>query len=90
MTTLTSHEEIIEVFQGQGGTAYPIFSVSSIEYEAQDTGGIIFDPDSRTFTVGGPSFNSVIRLVYVSRSLDYRVALPEVRPTQFLLESAQL
>lgn len=90
VTTLTSHEEIIEVFQGQGGTAYPIFSVSSIEYEAQDTGGIIFDPDSRTFTVGGPSFNSVIRLVYVSRSLDYRVALPEVRPTQFLLESAQL
>lgn len=89
-TVLTQHEEIIEVFQGQGDTSYPIHHIDSITYEAQNVGGIIFDMDSRSFTVGGPSFNSVIQLVYWTRSLDYRVSLPDARPTQFLLESDPL
>ena len=90
VTGMEQHDETIEVFQGQANTSYPIHHVESIEYEAQNTGGILFDPDSRAFTVGGPSFNSVIRLVYWTRSLDYRVALPDARPTQFLLESDPL
>ncbi len=87
---MTEHEEIIEVFQGQGQTSYPIHHVDSVQYEAQNVGALLFDVDSRSFTVGGPSFNSVIRLVYWTRSLDYRVALPTTRPTQFLLESEPL
>lgn len=90
VTGMEQHEEIIEVFQGQADTSYPIHHVESVEYEAQNVGGIVFDVDSRSFTVGGPSFNSVIRLVYWTRSLDYRVALPDARPTQFLLESDPL
>lgn len=86
-TVITEHEEILEVYQGQGSAEYPIYQVVSVEYEAANVGSLVFDPDSRSFTVGGPSFNSVIRLVYRSRSLDYRAALPEGRPTQFLLES---
>jgi hypothetical protein len=87
---MTEHEEIVEVFQGQGSTQYPIHHVTSVEYEASNVGALLFDVDSRSFTVGGPSFNSVIRVVYWTRSLDYRVSLPEARPTQFLLESASL
>lgn len=89
-TVLEQHSEIIEVFKGQGETAYPIHHVESIQYEAQNVGALVYDIDSRSFTVGGPSFNSVIRVVYWTRSLDYRVSLPEARPTQFLLESAPL
>lgn len=84
------HEEIIEVFQSQGSTQYPIHHVESVQYEASNVGSLVFDIDSRSFTVSGPLFNSVIRLVYWTRSYDYRVAMPEARPTQFLLESAPL
>ena len=87
---MESHEEVIEVFQGEGQTGYPIHHVEGIQYEASNVGSLVFDVDSRSFTVGGPSFNSVIRLVYWTRSLDYRVSLPTTRPTQFLLESEPL
>lgn len=87
---MEQHTEIIEVFQGQGQTAYPIHHVDTVDYEAANVGSLVFDVDSRSFTVSGPSFNSVIRIVYWTRSLDYRVSLPQTRPTQFLLESAPL
>lgn len=87
---MVSHEEVIEIFQGAASTEYPIHHIESVEYEAANTGAVLFDVDSRSFTVGGPSFNSVIRIVYWTRSLDYRVSLPEARPTQFLLESEPL
>lgn len=87
---MVQHEEIIEVFQGTGSTQYPIHHIDSVTYEASNIGSIVFDTDSRDFTVSGPLFNSVIKIVYWTRSLDYRVALPEGRPTQFLLESDPL
>lgn len=87
---MEQHDEIIEVVQGEGSTQYPIHHVDSVEYEAAIVGSLVFDVDSRNFTVSGPAFNSVIRVVYWTRSLDYRASLPEAKPTQFLLESEPL
>lgn len=84
------HEEILEVFQGSGSTQYPIYSVESVDYEATNVGGLIFDTDSRQFTVTGSAANGVIKIVYWSRSLDYPVGIVEGAPTQFLLRSNPL
>jgi hypothetical protein len=80
-------EEIVEVFKGQGTTSAPIYDLISVVWEATDLGGIVFAKDSSTFTVTGPAVNSVIRIAYHTRSLDYPIVSGTGRPTQFLLQS---
>lgn len=84
----TMEEEILEVFKGAGTTSEPIYDIISVVWEATNLGSIVFAQDSSDFTVSGPAANSVIRLVYRTRSLDYPITSGSGRPTQFLLESA--
>lgn len=80
-------EELVEVFQGQGNTKYPIFQLQNVEWEAINLGGILFLPDAKDVTVVGPAQNSLVRLTYLTRSLEYRISTNSGRPTQFLLQS---
>jgi len=87
---LEEYTEVIEVYQGKGSAAHPIFSITSVEYEANNVGALTVSPDSSEFTVTAANPNTVIRLVYRSRSLDYPVGIVEGAPTQFLLNSQPL
>lgn len=83
-------EELVEIFQGQGSLQYPLYQLVDVEWEAQNLGGIVFVQDAREFTVTGPGANSLVRVTYRTRSIDYRVVSGSGRPTQFLLESPPL
>jgi hypothetical protein len=87
---LEEHTEVIEIFQGKGSAQYPIFNIVSVEYEANNVGALTVSPDASDFTVSAANPNTVIRLVYQSRSLDYPVGIVEGAPTQFLLNSPPL
>lgn len=84
------YEEIVEVYQGQGSTQYPIFVLLEVEFFGANLGGVTFVPDVREFTVTGPLLNSVIRIKYRTRYLRYRLISGSGLATQFLLESAPL
>lgn len=83
-------DEIIEVFKGQATASAPIYEVTDVVWEATSLGGIVVSRDSSAFTVVGPAANSVIRLSYRTRSMDYPVSSVSGRPTQFLLNSPPL
>ncbi len=87
---IRTEEELVEVFENHGTVSFPIYDVVSVVWEAKDLGGIVFSQDSKELSVSGEPFNGLVRLTYRTRSMDYRVALPSGRPTQFLLESTTL
>lgn len=87
---LEEYTEVIEIFEGRGTTAKPVYSVTSVEYEANNVGALRIDIDSTDITVVAANPNTVIRLVYQSRSMDYPVGMVEGAPTQFLLYSPPL
>lgn len=87
---LEEYTEVIEIFEGRGTTTKPVYSVTSVEYEANNVGALSIDSDSTDITVVAANPNTVIRLVYQSRSMDYPVGMVEGAPTQFLLYSPPL
>lgn len=80
-------EELIEIYKGQGSTTYPVYELLSVEWEATNLGGLVFAQDSRDIAVVGPAANSLVRVRYRTRSLNYRALTSSGRPAQFLLES---
>lgn len=80
------HEDVVEVFEGAGSTSAPIHSILSLEWLATNLGGVVYAEDAKQFTATGPSKNSLVRIKYLSRSLEYPVTSGTGNPTQFLLE----
>lgn len=80
-------EELVEIFEGQGNTKNPIFSITGLTWLATNLGGLVYATDSKELTVTGTQKNSVARIKYKSRSLEYPIATPNADPAQFLLES---
>lgn len=87
---LVEYSEVLEIFEGKGSATHPIYNVVSVEYEANNVGALMTDSDSPDITVVAANPNTVIRLVYQSRSLDYPVGMVDGAPTQFLLHSPPL
>lgn len=81
-------EELVEIFKGQGNTQYPIYDILSLEWEATNLGGIVHALDGTDVFAVGPQFNSLVRIKYRTRFLNYRVVSSSGHPAQFLLESA--
>lgn len=81
--------ELIEIYKGQGSTQYPVYEILSVVWEATDLGGLAHDLDSREVFAVGPASNSLVRVTYRTRSLNYRASTSSGRPAQFLLESPQ-
>lgn len=83
-------EELIEIFKGQGSTAYPVFDILEVEWEGTNLGGLAHAVDGADITVIGPEANSLVRIRYRTRCLTYRVVSSSGHPTQFLLDSATI
>ncbi len=83
-----STEEFVEVFEGEGSTAYPIYAIDTLEWFSTDLGGIVHATDDKVFqTTSLLHKNSVAKIKYRTRCLTYPVATVTGNPTQFLLES---
>lgn len=79
--------ELIEVINGQGSVAYPIYSVSSLTWLSESLGGIVFEPDATTFRTTDPTVGyGLMLLKYNTRYLQYAVASSVGLPAQFILE----
>lgn len=83
------NEELVEIFQGQGNTKYPVVELVSITWQAVDLLGLYFDPYTTTVYSTHPTLkNSLVYLTYKTKSIDYRVESSIPQDVQFLVNEA--
>lgn len=79
-------EELVEIFEGQGTTNYPIVEIVSIRWQARDLLGLYHDPYSSTVYSSHPTEKfSLVYLTYLTKSIDYRVESLTSQDIQFLV-----
>ena len=79
-------EEIVEFVDGEGQTAYPIYSWSAIEWRANNLGTITFSEDgSLTSTIAG---DSLLAITYTTKCKLFEVRDTEDEQVQLVAEDA--
>lgn len=79
-------EELVEIFEGQGNTKYPIVDIVTTKWQARDLLSLYHDPDSETVYSSHPTEkNTLVYLTYHTRSINYRVESPVPQDIQFLV-----
>lgn len=80
-------EEVIEITQGTGQTAYPIDAILSTEWLDRDLGAVSFINYSNAVTVPGTGDRySLLKIRYRTKALVYRAEYAENGEAQFLVE----
>lgn len=81
------NEELVEIFDGQGSTKYPIVEIVSIRWQAKDLLGLYFDPYSTTVYSTHPTEKySLVYITYKTKSINYHVESVVPQEVQFLVE----
>lgn len=78
--------EVIEIFQGEGSTKYPIVSIDSVVWQAIDLMSLYSSPFSkRVFSSHPTEKNSMVEIVYTTKALVYNMACDADLTVQFLV-----
>ena len=81
------NEQLVEIFEGQGSTKYPIVEIVSIRWQAKDLLGLYFDPYSTTVYSTHPTEKySLVYVTYKTKSINYHVESSVPQEVQFLVE----
>ena len=74
--------ETVEFIEGRAGTRYPVTAVLSAAWQHADLGTVTADGQTLIAATAG---YSLLRIIYTTTSLDWRVALPIDQEVQFVL-----
>jgi hypothetical protein len=84
---VTVTDEVVEIKEGAGTTAYPILALSSAEYLSDDLGAITTTPYSPEIRTAEADY-TLMRVSYTTKSLKYTATSSEVAQAQFVVEAA--
>ena len=78
--------ELVEIYEGQGRTRYPIYEITDVVWESEPLSGFAFDVGSSNIRTTDPDrMYALLRLKYKTRYHLYRVTGTLDRAAQFLM-----